>query len=60
MYGATTPEVTIKLPRPLKASYPSGTIVLFQGGATEFTRDPFMLTLEVEQDQHTFVEKESK
>jgi hypothetical protein len=60
MYGATMPEVTIKLPRPLKASYPSGTIVLFLGGATKFTRDPFMLTLEVEQDEHTFVEKQTK
>jgi hypothetical protein len=59
MYGATTPELTIKLPRPLKASYPPGTDVLFKGVAREFTREPFMLTLEVDQDQYSFVEKES-
>jgi len=60
MYGKTTAELMIKLSRPLKASYPPGTVVLFQGAAREFTRDPFMLTLEVDQDQYTFVEKEQR
>ena len=60
MYGATTPEVTIKLSRPLKASFPPGTIVLFQGTANRFIRDPFMLTIEVEEDQHTFVKRQSE
>ena len=52
-----TPEVTLKVSTPLRATFPRGTVVLFQGVATDFSKDPFMLTFEVEQDGHTFVEK---
>jgi hypothetical protein len=59
MYGATTPEVTIRLERSLPMALPEGTVVRFQGVAVEFTRDPFMLIFEVDPDDRvTFVRAE--
>jgi hypothetical protein len=60
MSDEKTPEVTLKVAPPLKSPFPKGTVVLFAGVAAEFSKDPFMLTFDVEQDGSTFVEKESK
>jgi hypothetical protein len=41
------PEITLKLDGPVKPADP-GTVVEFEGVAQAFTKDPFMLTFEVE------------
>src|ERR1700676_3967500 len=43
-----TPEVTLKLETPLPGKAEPGTEIQFEGTATEFTKDPFMLTFVVE------------
>src|ERR1700676_1553353 len=43
-----TPEVTVKLESPLPGKADKGTEIQFEGTATEFTKDPFMLTFVVE------------
>ena len=43
-----TPEVTVKLENPLPGKADKGTEIQFEGTATEFTKDPFMLTFVVE------------
>ena len=43
-----TPEVTLKLENPLPGKADKGTEIQFEGTATEFTKDPFMLTFVVE------------
>lgn len=59
MYGATAPEVTIRLGRSLTQRLPNGTVVRFQGVAREFTKDPFMLTFDVDPDDNvTFIRAE--
>jgi tetratricopeptide (TPR) repeat protein len=45
---ADTPEVTVKLENPLPGKADKGTEIQFEGTATEFTKDPFMLTFVVE------------
>ncbi|MCS6952832.1 MAG: tetratricopeptide repeat protein [Bryobacterales bacterium] len=48
---ATTPEVTLRLEEPLAGTAEPGTEISFAGVAAEFTRNPFMLTFEVEKGQ---------
>jgi tetratricopeptide (TPR) repeat protein len=48
---ATTPEVTLRLDEPMTGTAEPGTEIAFAGIAMEFTRDPFMLTFEVEKGQ---------
>lgn len=48
---ATTPEVTLRLDEPMPGTAEPGTEIAFAGIAMEFTRDPFMLTFEVEKGQ---------
>lgn len=43
-----TPEVTLNLDEPMRGSAEPGAEISFEGIATEFTKDPFMLTFEVE------------
>jgi tetratricopeptide (TPR) repeat protein len=43
-----TPEVTLKLENPLPGKADKGTEIQFEGTATEFTKDPFMLTFVVD------------
>jgi hypothetical protein len=43
-----TPEVTLKLENPLPGKADKGTELQFEGTATEFTKDPFMLTFVVD------------
>ena len=47
MSGEKTPEVTVKLKSQLDKPLPAGTPVRFAGVVTAFTREPFMLTVEV-------------
>jgi tetratricopeptide (TPR) repeat protein len=42
------PQVTLKLENPLPGKAEPGTELQFEGQASEFTKDPFMLTLDVE------------
>ncbi|MEN6535222.1 MAG: hypothetical protein ABFD60_16765 [Bryobacteraceae bacterium] len=45
---ATTPEVTLKLDEPMVGAAPAGTEIDFEGVATSFVKDPFMLVFEVD------------
>ncbi len=49
------PEITLKLDAPVKPADPN-TVVEFEGIAQVFTREPFMLTFEVERDKVTGLE----
>ena len=51
MSDATTPGVTLILDDPLRGTAPEGTEVQFEGVATKFTAEPFMVTFEVENDK---------
>ena len=42
-----TPEVTLRLRKPLEALIPAGSDIEFEGVAITFTAEPFMVTLEV-------------
>jgi len=46
--NADTPEVTLKLDAPLPGKAPVGTEIEFEGVASSFTPDPFMVTFDVE------------
>lgn len=48
---ANTPEVTLKLEVPMVGKADAGTELEFEGIAAEFTKDPFMLTFEVEKKE---------
>jgi hypothetical protein len=48
MSDGITPEVTLVLDEPLRGAAEAGTEISFEGIATNFTKDPFMLTFEVE------------
>ncbi|MCX6620254.1 MAG: hypothetical protein NTY38_04100 [Acidobacteria bacterium] len=50
---ATTPEVTLKLDAPLPGKAPVGTEVEFEGVASAFAKDPFMVTFDVEKAKVT-------
>ena len=43
-----TPEVTLKLETPLRGKADPGTVLQFEGVASAFTKDPFMLTFDVD------------
>lgn len=45
---AMSGEVTLKLEVPLRGRADPGTLIEFEGVASEFTKEPFMLTFEVE------------
>jgi hypothetical protein len=45
---ANIPEVTLKLDAPLAGKAPVGTEIEFEGVASGFTKDPFMVTFDVE------------
>jgi tetratricopeptide (TPR) repeat protein len=44
-----TPEVTLRLEQPLRGKAAPGTALEFEGVVSEFQREPFMLTLEVDE-----------
>jgi tetratricopeptide (TPR) repeat protein len=46
--GGDTPEVTLKLETPLPGKADKGTEIQFQGVPSAFTKDPFMLTFDVD------------
>lgn len=48
---ANTPEVTLKFETPLPNKAEPGTQIEFEGVATAFTPDPFMITFDVEKDK---------
>lgn len=48
---ATTPEITLKFENPLPTAAEPGTEIAFEGVATAFNADPFMLTMEVEREK---------
>jgi hypothetical protein len=48
--GPPTPEITLKLEAPIKGKPAAGQEIKFHGQASAFTRDPFMLTLNVDKD----------
>jgi len=43
------PEITLKLDMPLKGKPQAGTEIQFQGVPSAFTRDPFMLTMDIQE-----------
>ena len=45
---ATTPEVTLKLETPMVGKADPGTELEFEGVISGFTKDPFMLTMDIE------------
>jgi hypothetical protein len=47
----STPEVTLKFETPLPGPAEPGTEVFFEGVATEFTKDPFNLVVDVEREK---------
>ena len=47
MPGNKTPELTLKMKGSLAKPPPDGTLISFAGDVKAFTREPFMLTLEV-------------
>jgi hypothetical protein len=47
MPGNKTPELTLKMKGSLAKPLPAGTLISFAGDVEAFTREPFMLTLEV-------------
>ncbi|MGH9674523.1 MAG: tetratricopeptide repeat protein [Bryobacteraceae bacterium] len=49
--SADTAEVTLRLEQPLTTKADPGTEIEFEGVAAEFTKDPFMLTFDVEKEQ---------
>ena len=49
------PEATLKLDHELKHDVPTGQIVMFEGVATAFTQNPFMLVFQVATKQRLFV-----
>ena len=46
--GGDTPEVTLKLETPMPGKADKGTEIQFQGVPSAFTKDPFMLTFDVD------------
>jgi tetratricopeptide (TPR) repeat protein len=42
------PEITLKLDTPLKGKPAEGTEIQFEGVPSEFTKDPFMLTMDIQ------------
>lgn len=44
-------DVTLKLEEPLTGAAPAGTAIQFRGAPESFTREPFMVTFQVEKDQ---------
>jgi hypothetical protein len=46
----TVPEVTLKFETPLPGAVDAGTALEFSGIANGFTKDPFMVTFEVEKE----------
>ncbi len=55
---ATHPEITLKLDMPLSGKPKTGMEIQFKGVPTEFTKDPFMLTMETEKAKLEGVETE--
>lgn len=55
-----TPEVTLKLERPLEKPLPAGTRIRFEGVPYEFTKEPFMLKFNVENEHFRAVEDRGK
>ncbi len=51
MSDGLAPGVTLVLEEPLRGAAPEGTEVQFEGVATKFTAEPFMVTFEVENDK---------
>lgn len=51
MQNGTQPEVTLKLETPLRGKADPGTEIQFEGVASAFVKDPFMLTFVVENDK---------
>jgi hypothetical protein len=47
MPGEKTAEITLKMKGQLDKPLPAGTLIRFAGEVKAFTREPFMLTLEV-------------
>jgi tetratricopeptide (TPR) repeat protein len=50
---ATTPEVTLVLDEPMRAAAEPGTEISFEGVAANFTKEPFMVTFDVEKAKVT-------
>jgi hypothetical protein len=50
---ASTPEITLKLDAPLTGKPEIGTEIEFEGVPSAFTKDPFMLTMDVEKAKIT-------
>jgi hypothetical protein len=46
----TTPQVTLELESPLPKAEP-GTVIEFEGVGKEFTKEPFMLTMEIDKSK---------
>ena len=46
--GGDNPEVTLKLENPLPGKAEKGTEIQFQGVPSAFTKEPFMLTFDVD------------
>jgi tetratricopeptide (TPR) repeat protein len=46
--GTNTPEVTLKLETPMTGSAPEGTELQFEGVPSAFTKEPFMVTFDVD------------
>lgn len=44
-------DVTLRLDKPMRGKADTGTEIQFEGIAKEFTKDPFMVTFEVEQEK---------
>jgi hypothetical protein len=53
MTNSANPEVTIEFEEPLPTRADPGTTIEFRGVAKAFTREPFMLTFDVERDNLT-------
>ncbi|HTM47111.1 MAG TPA: hypothetical protein VL285_00415, partial [Bryobacteraceae bacterium] len=46
-----TPAVTVNLDKPMATKAPEGAEIQFEGVATSFTKEPFMLTFDAEKDK---------
>ncbi|MSV30705.1 MAG: hypothetical protein EXQ52_18460 [Bryobacterales bacterium] len=51
--NAANPEVTLKLEKPLPGKFEENTVVEFEGVPGEFTKEPFMVTMDVENGKLT-------
>ena len=51
--NAANPEVTLKLEKPLPGKFEENTVVEFEGVPAEFTKEPFMVTMDVEDGKLT-------